>query len=42
MGEVAAKPDEQAEEQMSAINQELEDYFMLMRTIPGTHGTERQ
>lgn len=42
MTEVAALPDDKAEEQMSAIHKELEDYFRLMATIPGPHGTERQ
>ncbi len=42
IAEIAALSDADAEEAMQALRNELEDYFRLMRAIPGTHGTERQ
>lgn len=42
IAEIAAKSDDEAEKQMEAVQHELEDYFTLMATIPGTGGTERQ
>lgn len=40
--EVAALSDDEAEKQMQAIEDEMEDYFRLMGTIPGPHGTQNQ
>lgn len=42
IAEVAALPDDKAEAAMQALHTEMEDYFRLMRTIPGTRGTQRQ
>ena len=42
MVEVALLPDDKAEAALQNIQDELEDYFRLLRTIPGTHGTQRQ
>ncbi len=42
IAEIAAKPDDKAEEQMSAIESELKDYFRLLRNMPGPEGTQRQ
>lgn len=42
MTEVAEKSDDAAEAQMQAIHKELEDYFKLLRLIPGPHGASRQ
>lgn len=42
IAEVAALPDDEAEKAMQALHTEMEDYFRLLRTIPGAHGTQRQ
>jgi hypothetical protein len=42
IAEVAELPIVEAEKAYGDIQKELEDYFRLVRTIPGTHGAERQ
>lgn len=39
--EVAALPDEEAEKAMQSLDNEMQDYFKLLRTIPSS-GIERQ
>lgn len=42
VNEVAAQPNAVAERQMTDLMNELKDYFKLLGTIPGPHGTSRQ
>lgn len=42
MADVTPLPDDAAEQAMQTMQHELEDYFRLLGTIPGPHGTSRQ
>lgn len=42
MADIAALSDAEAEKAMQALQDELETYFKLLRTIPGPHGAQRQ
>lgn len=42
IAEIAALSDADAEKAMQAMEDEMKDYFRLMGTIPGPHGTQRQ
>jgi len=42
IADIAALSDDAAEQAMQRLQTELEDYFRLLRTIPGAHGTQRQ
>ncbi len=42
IADIAALPDDEAEKALQSARQELEDYFNLLRTIPGPEGAARQ
>lgn len=42
IADIATLEDAEAERAMDSLHKELEDYFRLMRAIPGPHGTQRQ